>query len=57
MTICRECGNLTESMFCSEKCKESYLDYLNDNSPLTPEDEKKQIVSISIKSQFHREGN
>ncbi|WP_144509830.1 DUF2116 family Zn-ribbon domain-containing protein [Bacillus sp. FJAT-22090] len=30
--ICRECGNETEEnkMFCSEKCRESYMDYLND---------------------------
>lgn len=29
--ICKECGNETEEnqMFCSEECKESYMDYLN----------------------------
>lgn len=38
--LCRECGNSTDSMFCSKKRRESYLDYLNGKSPLTPEDNK-----------------
>lgn len=32
MDKCRECGNPTlNPMFCSEDCKEAYLEYLNDN--------------------------
>lgn len=29
--ICRECGNETEEekLFCSDECKDSYMDYLN----------------------------
>lgn len=28
--ICRECGNPTDSLFCSEECRTSYLSYLNE---------------------------
>lgn len=27
---CRERGNTTDSLFCSEECRTSYLSYLNE---------------------------